>query len=537
MASRSEDGNMFVVGVVEMTNVLLVEDNATVSGVLYDTISKIEGFEAIQASQAPAALQIIDNKGIEVALVDLKLSEPSKPSPGKAIYNGIQLGEDIRKRSPTTLIVMYSADIVLAREKDFRHYSECVEAGADYILARETLSGMSAKRLGTMLAQWMAKKQADHIAARPLEHEEDWNTLGTIEAVGEGPLSQLVRQAIPDMSGDSVRALRPGYSGAFLLWVTSSTTNNEDVDTILKITRSPLPLQDELRRLPIAGSALDLNAKTPSTPLVESQGWYAIGIRPVKNAVLLRDFLAQPPKLRKDQQVFTGMIGDLLVNPVKSARVNSSTASGQVLLGYRAGSQILDVLDQMATWKSTSSGIASSHLGLIRRFIERSLRGYWTLCGNYRVARLHGDFHSRNVFVSSDARATLIDFGRSDVFPRLIDFAGLEADLLISVLDCTQGDDLKFSNVKKWCAFASSGFPFKETPQKILGTESRLSLLRKLLHMRMLADLEHVVSIEYSEALLFQILRYLRFPTTTAPKKILAVRLAASLISQHRLDK
>jgi hypothetical protein len=252
--------------------------------------------------------------------------------------------------------------------------------------------------------------------------------------------------------------------------------------------------------------------------------------------MLLRDFLTENKKKKGDQQVFSEMIGDLLILPAKSATLNPTVPSGRDhLLGYSTGSQILDVLDQMAAWKSTSSGLSSRHLQLVRKFVERSLNGFWTLCGNYPVARLHGDFHSRNVFVSPNARATLIDFGRSDVFPRLMDFAALEADLILSVLDSTNGGDLQFSSVKTWHAFATSEFPFKENPQKIAGGESRISLLRKSLHMRMLADIEQVVSVEYSEALLFELLRYLRFPTTTDPKKILAVRLAASL--EHFLFK
>jgi hypothetical protein len=335
-----------------------------------------------------------------------------------------------------------------------------------------------------------------------------------------------------------VRALKAGFSGAFVLWVVSSTSGNKrDVENVLKISNSPLPLRDELRRMPVVGSVLDLHSVTPHTTCVEANGWSAIAIRPVKDAVLLRDFVLKGRAKRVDHRILSDMIADLLIPPAKTASPRSASPSANDhLLGFCAGSQILDVLDQMSKWGRLSTNLKPKDVVRVAKFIERSLQGHWSLCGNYHVARLHGDFHCRNVFVSPSSRALLIDFGRSEDFPRLLDFAALEADLLLSVLDSTGGSDLGFAEVERWYEYACADFPFRRTSEGVERTESRLSLLRKLVHTKMLADLENVTQVEYSEGLLFQFLRYLRFPTTTAPKKVLATRLAANLIHKHGID-
>src|SRR5207248_1153220 len=143
---------------------------------------------------------------------------------------------------------------------------------------------------------------------------------------------------------------------------------------------------------------------------------------------------------QSDGRVFKDMVSGLLVRPAKEA-TSQSGANTRQLLGFSAGSQMLQVLDAMSTWKTNVTGVTLADVKLVRKFLERSLSGHWTICGNCRVARLHGDFHSRNIFVSPTSGAIVIDFARSAEFPRLLDFAALEADLLLSVLCSKDGED------------------------------------------------------------------------------------------------
>jgi CheY-like chemotaxis protein len=517
-----------------MTKVLIVEDNAATANMLFDTLGKATDIDRTLASQSAMALQALKGDSFDVVLVDLKLAQSQEVGPGKAIYDGVQLGEDIRKTLPGAVIVMYSGDIVPGREVEFPYYEDCRKAGADYILSRETLLEKSAKIWTETIEQWIKTKRADEALVRPLENDDDWNTLGVLETVGRDVLSQLIRQAIPGMARDSIRALQAGYSGAFVLWVTSSSKGaKKDIETILKISDSTAPLEEELRRVPIVGSALDLSSVLPHSSYVSWQEWHAIPIRPLKNATLLRDFLLQGTAKRSDHRIFSRLVSTLLIEPAHAA-VPPNAASSR-LLGYAAGSQILSTLEQIGTWRRTLSRVTAEDLRIVRRFVERSLQGHWSICGNHYVAGLHGDFHCRNIFVGPEGRAVLIDFGKSGVYPRLLDFAGLDADLLISLWDSQRGTDLRFDKVNRWFDFAVGSFPFETRPSRRGKSDARVAVLRRILHARMVDELDAVTSLEYSEALLFQFLRYIRFTATPAPKKILAVRLVAALLRQNNL--
>ena len=413
--------------------ILIVEDSPTIASMLSDTLAKCSGVTRRLATQPSTALEMVKEESCDIVLIDLRLAESSQGERGKAIYNGIQLGEDIRAQLPGAVIVFYSGNITPGKETQFPLYNDCLKAAPDYILARETLLGKSANAWSETLLLWIDKKRVDQALARPFEYDRDWNTLAMVEIIGEECLSQLIHIFVPQMERDRVKALRPGYSGAFILQtISSSNGGKRQIENLLKISRSPLPLKDELRRVPFPGSVLDTHAVVPHTGLVNWQGWHAIGIRPVKGGILLREFLQQAAT-PKDLQTLEEMIDVLLLPPAKDANAQPAGVSEHKrLLGYNTGSQILDTLEQMSTWKHTAGNLQAIDLRVVRRFVEWSLEGHWNVCGNYHTARLHGDFHCRNVFVSLTDRPVLIDFGRSDEFPRLLDFATLDADVLLS---------------------------------------------------------------------------------------------------------
>jgi CheY-like chemotaxis protein len=518
-----------------MIKILIVENNATTSSMLADTLSTCTNVSTRLATQPSTASQLVKSEGFDVVLIDLKLTDSNETGPGTAIYNGIQLGGDLRQALPGAIIVLYSGDITPGREKEFTYYEDCLRTRADYVLGRETLLSKGSTTWSDTLQTWIAAKRAEQAAARPLDCDDDWNTLALVETVGKDCLSQLIRLAIPDMSRDKVRALHPGFSGAFVCSVASTTlAGGRSVILILKIAKSLLPLTDELRRRPTPGSVLDRYATVPHSRCVNWQDWYAVSLRPVRDAMLLRDFLFQKGRAR-DKAIFSNLITELLVPSAKEAVPSPGTATDN-LLGYASGSEMLNTLRTVSAWRKLPCGdIAKKDVTTVERFIERCLQGHWTVSGNYQLSRLHGDFHCRNVFVSEAGKMDLIDFGESNELPRLLDFATLDADLLLSVLGSKQGGDLDFKKIKGWYTYAVKGFPFRSKPETN-ATESRIQLLRRLLHKHLLADLDDVTTIEYSEALLLQCLRYMRFVTTTAPKKILAVLLAAQLIRQHGLD-
>jgi hypothetical protein len=113
----------------------------------------------------------------------------------------------------------------------------------------------------------------------------------------------------------------------------------------------------------------------------------------------------------------------------------------------------------------------------------------------------------------------------------MFDFAALDADLLFSVLDGSNAKDLKFgTHVDRWLKQITSHYPFKSKANAEGNT--RWSYLRNILHTNAMNSVAETNNIEYAEALAFHAARYLRFQTTTAPKKLLAVRTLGLLLRQ-----
>jgi hypothetical protein len=117
--------------------------------------------------------------------------------------------------------------------------------------------------------------------------------------------------------------------------------------------------------------------------------------------------------------------------------------------------------------------------------------------------------------------------------PRLFDFAGLDTDILLAILDCENGRELSFNRIDDWYRLASSAFPFKRLSQLSMG--NRASFLRSAAHVALKEKLEGVSQMEYAEVFTFNLLRYLRFSSIAFPKKILATRLIHKMAAQFGL--
>ncbi len=520
---------------MKKTQILVVEDNPSTSGMLNDTLLKIPGIECFVAPQPSIALSLIQKKTYDLVFIDLMLSPTSEHAPRKAIYNGIQLGEDIRKSYPPTVIIMYSMAVDAKNVRAFEYYDLCLEAGADEVIGGEFLQSLNAAKLGQKIAEWIEQRKSTLVDTRPLTPEGDWATKALFEIVGEDALSRIIHQLIPQATKDHVKALNAGYSGASVAMVTSKAElTNNTVENVIKICRTRQALDDELRRLPTIGSALDVRSETPHTGCVEAHGWYGFACRAVKDSILLRDYLLRKPALAKrpDQLRLSALIERLLVTPASESCRREDIKIGDQLMGYAFGHQVLEKLSEIGKWKAPLMLTDKEHLHILAGFIRNALNGHWNLCGHYHVAKLHGDFHCRNVFISNSAPALLIDFGRSEMLPRLLDFAALDADILISLLGSDDGADLYFDGLNGWLDEALKGYPFVTETREFNGQDTKLTMLRKLLHQKLLSGLANVTPIEYTEALLFQMLRYMRFPTTTAPKQLLAAEIAFHLVTK-----
>ena len=101
------------------TSVLIVDDEENLL-VLLDWILTREGFHVKTASEADRALNFLDEETFDLAILDMQMYP----------MDGIRLLSELRKRSPSTAVIMttaYPAPDTL---------SECIKHGADALLAK-----------------------------------------------------------------------------------------------------------------------------------------------------------------------------------------------------------------------------------------------------------------------------------------------------------------------------------------------------------------------------------------------------------------
>lgn len=158
-----------------MTNFLIVDDDATLAGMLERVLQR-RGFTTKSASDAAQALQLINREKFEKAIVDLKLGSDS----------GLQLIRELKSQQPEIAIVMltgYSSisTAVEAVKLGAINYL-CKPADADEILAafgeqkQQTATELNYTPLSVDRLEW------EHI--QKILQENNGNISATARALG-----------------------------------------------------------------------------------------------------------------------------------------------------------------------------------------------------------------------------------------------------------------------------------------------------------------------------------------------------------------
>jgi len=517
-------------------HVLIVEDDNEKLGALLDRLSDTT-FDVDVRNGPNEALKRVQNKRFNVIFIDLQLTKEEAGT--EPFYDGIALGEKVRKLVPDAAMVMYSGSISKGCEEDSEHYKVCMNVlKADAVMARSELFSMPSQVLETRIQEWLAVRRRLS-AGLHVQFDTDLRTQAAREVFGDEITSHLVTTSAKSLNHFKVSALQAGYSGAAVLRVKAAQSQDfaAAIHLVVKLSKSEFALQDELQRRPIPGSHFDTKSVTPhGQEVIERDGVYAIAIPEVRNMLLLRDFLSFPGFSKRDQNVLSRVIRDLLIPPAQDARpyetFNLPAASYQ--LRATAISEIVDFLTEAAGWRRVLKPVDFRAIKATRAFVELVLKGVWSFTKHGRLAaHLHGDFHCRNVFTALDDGPVLIDFGRSEVYPRLFDLAALDTDIVLSVIDSNKGTDHEFGNVDSWFNEITTSFPY--TKKIEMNAPTKAAWLRQKLLSEMLKELPSVLAAEYAETLVFHFLRYLRFGNIPLPKKILATRLIEHLTKKFGL--
>lgn len=531
MAGISSDGLSSMVNSMNKLQVLIVEDDPTKLGALLDRLSEAT-FDVDVRNGPNEALKRVQGKRFNVVFIDLQLT---KEETGKEpFYEGIALGEKVRQLAPEAAMVMYSGSISKGCEASWPHYRECMDVlKADAVMARSELFSMSSQMLETRLRDWLAGRERLSGGVH-FDFEKDLDTEAVREVFGSDVVEHLIAGFAKSCSYFQVGALQPGYSGAAVLRVKGAQSPDfvGAVQLVIKLSKAKFALESELRRRPVPGSHYDAKGVSPYGPEVsERDGVYALAIPWVRNMILLREFLRVRGLTKGDQKVLSRVVLDLLVSPAKDAKAYGTFGLPASCYALRAtaASEIVRFLSEAVTWKEVLTRADLRSIEATRWFVKLVVSGTWGFTTEGRMAaHLHGDFHCRNVFTAQDDGPVLIDFGRSAVYPRLFDFAALDTDLILSVLDCENGFDQDFSNINRWFVEATGCFPYTERTG--VRAQTKAGWLRRVLLSEMVRTLPAVLPSEYRETVVFHLLRFLRFSNVTVPKRILATRLIERLV-------
>lgn len=511
-----------------MPKLLVVDNNSFGAAFLIDRLQPITKLEVHQRSTESAAWALVQNERFEFYFIDLKLDDDNTRN-----YNGIQLGSRIRQLSTECVIVMYSSDIPEDGPSQFSHYQRCLRAGADDVVNRNSLYNQLPDELERYLDE-LARKRVEKLSAeRPVEFHSGWRTMAARELVGDLALQNLVRRAIPRGESHHVEAIKGGYSGSVLLRVRSRSDDSEKMRNVLKVGRSRSALDDEFKRRPAIGSYTDQISETPySSPVIYDREWAAMPIREVTNAHELSELLYDRALPASDHPVYQRIV-DLLVAAVHETHMTTTRGrKAEPLFKYSFGAELLDVCDTFSVMTAVLSDRDLECVASVRTFIEGALVGHWApdAATDASLALLHGDFHTRNILVTNQSSVTVIDLARRGFYPRLFDFAAIDVDLVLAHLGARDGADWAFARRDEWEKEVTGAYPYSTTTTWS-STVDPAMYLRSVALSGMVTNVDHISRREYADALVFQFLRHLRFPSVPLPKKLLAVRLVAQLLA------
>lgn len=518
---------------MEQLKCLVLDNEPHWLGQLVDTLARIQHITVSQQSRASAAIDVARKEHFDICFIDLILQEP--PTGGShLVYEGVGVIESIRPAKHMA-IVAYSTAFEEGKETMSSLYEPCVKAGADAVIARTTLHTMPANTLVDRIQAWVEERRSK--VSRPLKVASDLPTRAAVERIGSATIQLLLSELLPGMTEDRIAAISGGYSGSIVFDVSSRTAGNLHVDTknVEKVSQSSYALHNELARRPMIGT--HFSALAPAASVIPSKtinGWTAAAFGKILDREPLGLYLTRTKTSTAVKGALDRVVSSIYIRSAIAAEplAAGTHVDSEYRFSLSAAAALDAALEQLISSKEIVGRADRAKAASVRRFLHELVEGKATLVAPSGLfALLHGDLHADNVFISDKTDAMLIDFERSDVYPRLFDIAALDVDLVLRRIDSLAGAPLDFDRVDRWEEQVVQLFPFNG--QKSHGpraSRTRAGLLRELLLSRIRSDVAGVTPAEYATALLFQLMRYLKFESVSLPRRVLGVRLAVRLI-------
>lgn len=520
-----------------MLNILIVDDDRSYATTLSNTLVAAN-FRVSKADNVQEADRVIEAEHVDAALVDIFLDIKWGPEgDGQPLPTGRPLCARIRARFPHAFILAYSGMVDAKPGWE----GEGIRKSADDLKGTEWLAGLSVEEMRAHILNGIIEKEKQAEKHRPISFDEKWRTQAALEMVGGSTIRKILQRAIPEGERDAVRALSGGYSGAVVLLAnTWRHGDGRQLDTILKLSTDVHPLRSELQGAPPLGADQTFSAAIPRevspNPI---DGWYAIISPAVRDPRPLRDVLLSTTGARRLRRISDKVIKEALLPGLKHAiQVRKDDRSDADLrLSFRLAAEANDVLVELGLLTRWLTREDLRAIARVRRFLEFGVTSEWSLSDNaLYYSHQHGDLHCRNILLDPDDEVRLIDFARARKMPRTVDAAALIVDLWLTVLDEKDGNGWDWSRVSQWEHEVLQGFPFRAQRKEVSSPSGDpWNWLAQAANRAVTNTFPPITVAEFSDAILFQMIRYLRFSTIPLPKKLLAVRLIARLLDNRQV--
>jgi CheY-like chemotaxis protein len=477
---------------------------------------------------------------LDILITDLELTQ--KESEDEYEYEGFELIEALRSKTSEPVVVCYSR--YFARNQGLKDAAK--DRGVDLVFERAQIYQQPAKNLLSEIVTIEKERLDGKLKKRPMETIKDLGTKCAVDRIGLATLKAHVDNHIRESLRDEVRALAGGFSGAVIVEVKSVIRPNQHAVNILKLSQRPDSLKIEIDGLPPRGTHYFNSSFIPDSSLFSYRGWHSVAVSKIRNRQTLAEFITSSTRIHNAIPVFEKMVTELLIAPAQESAPISSIRDSSERLQEELKDDFIPLSNCYLKSIHTSieeikqSGPILNSDDLLS--IDLTDKLFKSLADgknrfsrkDYSLAPLHGDFHCENVFVGEGIESKLIDFGRQGYFPRLYDIANLHVDILISRLISPKGTQDDLSGISNWLETYGETI-FLAKPILKGGEPCLAASLIEIMVSKVLSIEPRPNEEEYSEAVLFHLLRYLRFSNIPTPKKVLCCRLIGSIVMRRNL--
>jgi len=279
-------------------------------------------------------------------------------------------------------------------------------------------------------------------------------------AFSDEVLGEIVRQVAEGWRSVSVEALTSGYSGAYMLKLSSGLQGSS---VILKVAKSASMIESELHTIDDNLSSLApfgshfVQIEKQLRQLANGQGCYYRQV-PVRGTTLLRCCQAHSDEgmiaVEKIAQLCVRVLSDVAVadRPIIIAHERfllTQVDVGRIETSAKFLSEVGEILEGNGLWpKDVPDG---KSIGEELTEIGQSWgHGNLTDVG-LREAVQHGDLNPGNVMIDESASPVLIDFQRVGMWPLGYDLGRLSRLLRMRLVGALNGSDWFPFDFLKWC--------------------------------------------------------------------------------------